>query len=95
MYVGLRYRLVYCRSLLLLYHDSAVSGPRLSVGDTLARLPGRSGGRTWSTSGVCGLYGEAQRRLIFEHPSSLYDCPFQVVSVDAIGPTHPPDEGCA
>ena len=84
-----------------MYHDGAAMGAHAGREDTLAKIgqvawfPGMSHlVRQWvGTCAVCKMH-RPQPTLSVDERTSLYDRPFRVIIIDAVGPISPKDTYC-
>ena len=99
-YNGRMYRLTLRKSLLLLYHDSELTGAHSAERETLAKLSRvvwwdamERDVHDWiSHCSVCRLV-KPQPGITIEQRHELHDRPFKVLFIDAIGPISPADDG--
>ena len=95
---GRKYALTLRKSLLLLYHDSSTMGAHSSAPDTFAKLARdvwwptleRDTLRWVKTCAVCRIT-KPQTGMPAEARMELYDRPFRVLFIDALGPISPSD----
>jgi hypothetical protein len=95
-YNGRRYRLSMRKSLLLLYHDGEAAGAHTSEESTTAKLqsmfwwPGLSDDvAKWVASCPTCRLVRPQKGLTAEQRMELFDRPFKVLFIDALGPIQP------